>query len=210
MVSRVLACATAVVILGLCYVATAQSDQPRTLRIYPVWWGPPSGSRGCGGPAPAHPCDVFSADGDVDIGVAVTNISGQPITYRNLRWAPATVFEVRDEEGNLASETEELQKLKEKYLKNGEWIGPPKGTQGWKGPMPDDTTVVKPGGQVSWGNCLSRYYDMSRPGTYSIIAKLRSDEPGQEWFYSNQIRVTITQGIKSMNSAVSGTPCKPL
>ena len=79
----------------------------------------------------------------------------------------------------------------------------------WYGPMPDDKTTLEPGGQVSWGNCLSRYYDMSRSGTYSIIAKLRSDEPTQEWFYSNLIRVTVTQGIKSMHTAVSAT-CKPL
>ena len=209
MVSRALICGIAIVILGFDCLATAQSAHRPALHIQPVWW-PASGFGGCGPFPPSHPCDVFSADGDVDIAVALTNISDHPITYRNIRWAPATVFEIRDEQGNLVSETEELQDLKQKYLKNGEWIGRPKRTQLWAGPMPDDETVLKPGGLVSWGNCVSRYYDMSRPGTYSITAKLRSDEPTQEWFYSNQIQVTVTQGIKSMNHAVPRSPCKPL
>ena len=109
LVSRLLACATAVVILGFGCIATAQSYKPRTLRIWAA------GPGGCGGLPPARPCDVFSADGDVEIGVALANLSEQPVTFRNLRWTGATVFEVRDEDGNLASETEELRKYKQGF-----------------------------------------------------------------------------------------------
>jgi len=113
-------------------------------------------------------------------------------------------FEVRDEDGKIAPETEELVKLKRDFYKNGQWRGhidgstwpgpvlePPGGDREWVGPLPDDATVLKPGGQVSFSGWPSKYYDMSRPGKYSITAKVCSDEPTREWFYSNEIHVTV-------------------
>ena len=113
MSGRVLALTTAVVMLSFVCLAEAQSSHPRALSIQPVWI-PPSGFGGCG-PAPGHPCDVFPAGSDVHIVVLVINVSDHPVTFRNLRWAPAVVYEIRDEEGNPAHETEKLQKLKEEF-----------------------------------------------------------------------------------------------
>jgi len=48
---------------------------------------------------------------------------------------------------------------------------------------------------VSFSGWPSKYYDMSRPGKYSIVAKVRSDEPTREWFYSNEIQVAIAPAL---------------
>ena len=139
MSGRVLALTTAVVMLSFVCLAEAQSSHPRALSIQPVWI-PPSGFGGCG-PAPGHPCDVFPAGSDVPIVVLVINVSDHPVTFRNLRWAPAVVYEIRDEEGNPAHETEKLQKLKEEFYHNGEWLGHRQGSA-WVGPFPDDDSLL--------------------------------------------------------------------
>jgi hypothetical protein len=168
-------------------VASAQSYHPRMLEIQANRFDVP----GCGG----NPrCDVFPAGAEVWIGVAIRNISDQPMTYRNIRWAPSIVSEVRDEFGNPVPETEELQKLKKEYFHDGEWIGR-RGVQRWDGPRPDDITTLKPGGQVSWAISISKYYDVRRPGTYSITAKVWSDEPTRQWFHSNEIQVTVVPAV---------------
>ena len=172
----------AVMLAASVFAASAQSYHPRTLYIQAIRFDVACGSQPRSVPAGT----------DVWIGIVVRNISDESITYRNVRWTPSTVLEVRDESGNLVPETEQLQQLKEKYFHDGKWIGPPPGTQWWEGPMPDDTTVLQPDGQISFSFLVSKYYDVSRPGTYSIIAKLRSDEPNYEWFYSNEIQVTVT------------------
>jgi hypothetical protein len=149
---------------------TAVAHHPAALRIYPLWISP-NGAVECT-PTLGPTCDVFELGSNVHIGITLTNTSGHPITYP--RWfGPPTFLVVRDESGQIMPEAEEFNKLKESY------------------PPPDDT-VLKPDGQVSWGVPVNKYWDMSRPGTYSIIAKLRSDERGQTWFYSNQVRVRIT------------------
>jgi hypothetical protein len=52
--------------------------------------------------------------------------------------------------------------------------------------------VLQPGKQVSFGAEPNRYYDMTHPGVYFIVAKRQNDEPPYEWVYSNEIKVTIT------------------
>jgi hypothetical protein len=182
---RAVACAMALVLSVL--ATHAQSYQRRALGISAIRFD--VGSCGYGGTLPR--CDTYSAGTDVWIGVGVANISDRPITYRNLRWDPSTVLEVRDESGNLVPETEELQKVKQEYFHDGEWIERPPGTQWWRGPLPNDTTVLQPGGQLGFSFLVSKYYDVSRPGRYFITAKIRSSEPTREWFYSNEIRVTV-------------------
>jgi hypothetical protein len=101
------------------------------------------------------------------------------------------MFEIRDEEGNLARETEKLRKLKEEFYQNGEWRGHRQGSA-WVGPFPDDQTLLQPGKKVSFGAMPNRYYDVSRPGVYSIVAKRQNDERPYNWVDSNEIKVTIT------------------
>ena len=134
----------------------------------------------------------------MQIGVALTNPSDQPISFRYLRWWPSTVLEVRDQSGHLVPETKELQNLRKKWFRDGEWTGPPVvNKQWWAGPSDEDVTVLTPhvgpgqSGQVSWGVNVSKSYDMSRPGKYSILAKLRSYYPSQKWLRSNRVWVTI-------------------
>jgi hypothetical protein len=153
-------------------VETAEAHHTPTLRIYPLWISK-NGAVECS-PTLGEPCDVFELGREVHIGVTLTNISGHPITYQRVHWfGPPTFFVIRDKSGQVMPEAEELKKLREEY------------------PPPDDM-VLKPEGQVSWGVQVNKYWDMSRPGTYSIVAKLRSDEPDQKWFYSNRVRVTLT------------------
>lgn len=151
-------------------IETAVAHHPAALRIYPLWISP-NGAVECS-PTLGQTCDVFELGRDVHIGITLTNTSGRPITYP--RWfGPPTFLVIRDKSGRVIPEATELNTLRQRY------------------PTPDDT-VLKPNGQVSWGVPVNKYWDMSRPGTYSIIAKLRSVDRGQIWFYSNQVRVTIT------------------
>ena len=126
-------------------------------------------------------CDFIPLGTDVHVAVLITNVSGHATTFRNLRWAPATEFEVRDADGNLTPETEELLQLKRDFYKEGQWVGP----------SFDDQQVLEPGKSVSFEAAPNRYYDMSRPGVYSIVAKRQNDEPPYEWVYSNEVKVTI-------------------
>lgn len=177
---------------------TAAREAPQSaVRIFPLWYPPwPFSGQGCG--LARHPCDVFEAGSDVRISVTLTNPSGQQIIYRYLRWWPSTVLEVRDQSGHLVPETTELQKLKKKWFHHGEWTGPPVvDKQWWAGPSLEDVNVLPPqvgaghSGQVSWELHANKYCDMSRPGKYSIIVKVRSSYPTQKWFESNKVWVTI-------------------
>ena len=150
---------------------SAEADHTLTLRIYPLLISK-NGAAECS-PTLSQSCDVFEFGSDVHIGVTLTNISGHPITFQSVRWfGPPTFFVIRDKSSRIVPESEDLKKLREKY-------------------PPSDDITVKPKGQVSWGVQVNKYWDMSRPGTYSIFAKLRSDEPDQKWFHSNQVRVTL-------------------
>jgi hypothetical protein len=182
-----------------------QPPQPGTLRIFPsASYLYMHGNTAWCGPGAAQPCDVYELGKDVQIGVALTNPSGQPISFRYLRWWPSTVIEVRDQSGHLVAETEDLQKLKKKWFRDGEWTGPPVvDKQWWAGPSAEDVNVLPPhtgagqGGQVSWGVDVNKHYDLSHPGKYSIIAKVRSFYPSQKWFRSNKIWVTIAPRQRS-------------
>ena len=77
----------------------------------------------------------------------------------------------------------------------GNGSAPPPGTQWWTGPLPDDKNVLQPGQQVSRSFLVSKYYELSRPGKYSIIARVRSDAPIREWFYSNEIQVVVAPAL---------------
>ncbi len=151
-----------------------------------------------------HPrCDIIPAGTDVHVSLLITNVSGHAVTYYNLRWGPATEFEIRDAEGNLAPETEEFLQRKRDFYKDGQWRGhvwghpeldDPRtitGDSAWEGPPFDDQQTLEPGKSVSFGATPNRYYDMSRPGVYSIVAKRLNDEPPHEWVYSNEVKVTI-------------------
>jgi hypothetical protein len=151
-----------------------------------------------------HPrCDIIPAGTDVHVSLLITNVSGHAVTYYNLRWGPATEFEIRDAEGNLAPETEEFLQRKRDFYKDGQWRGhvwghpeldDPRtitGDSAWDGPPFDDQQTLEPGKSVSFGATPNRYYDMSRPGVYSIVAKRLNDEPPHEWVYSNEVKVTI-------------------
>ena len=65
------------------------------------------------------------------------------------------------------------------------------GDSAWDGPPFDDLQTLEPGKSVSFGATPNRYYDMSRPGVYSIVAKRLNDELPHEWVYSNEVKVTI-------------------
>jgi hypothetical protein len=169
--SHVVGCAVA--FLTFVCLASAQCFERLTLCIKPIQASYPSGV-------------------DVQLVVAVTNISDKPATFRNLRFVPTTAFEVRDEEGNLAPETENLRKAKEEFYQDGKWRGH-RHENFWVGPFSDDDTVLQPGKIVSFGAKVNLYYDVSRPGVYSIIAKRKRDSPPYGWIYSNEIQVTITQ-----------------
>lgn len=188
--ARLVGLCAAVVLVSSCFAQAP--DFPRALTIQAI------GSGVCGS---SRPCDVFSAGADVQIVVAVTNITDHSLTYSNLRWGPATEFEVRDEDGNLMPETEELRRLRREFYKDVHWRGhavPATGSDQqigdhcWVGPFRDHDTVLQPGKRVSFGATPNRYYDMSRPSVYSLIAKRKNDESAQEWVYSNKITVTVT------------------
>ena len=212
-----LGCATAFVILGVFHLASVQdksylqslaqslasaqeiSEAPpyqHALHITAGRTDVPS----CG----TYPrCDIIPAGTDVNVGVLITNVSDHAVTYRNLRWGPATEFEVRDADGNLAPESEELLQLKQDFYKDGQWRGhvrghpelddPRKitGHREWVGPLFDDQQTLEPGKSVSFGVMPNRYYDMRPPGVYSIVAKRQNDESPHEWVYSNEVKVTI-------------------
>ena len=177
-----------------------QAPLSRTLRIYPsASYLYMRGNSGWCGPGTAQPCDVYQIGKDVQIGAVLINPSGQQISFRYIRWWPSTVLEVRDQSGHLVPETEELRTLKNKWFYDGEWSGPPAIDKQWMtGPSPEDVAVLPPhvgpgqSGQVSWGVNVSKHYDMSRPGKYSIIAKVHSFCPSPKWYQSNKIWVTIS------------------
>lgn len=149
---------------------TGEAHHLPALRIYPLRISQ-HGAVECN-PTLDNACDVFELGEDVHIGVTLTNTSGHPITYPNW-FGPPSFLVIRDQSGLVMPEAEELKKVRKQY------------------PPPEDT-LLKPEGQISWGVQVSKYWDMRRPGTYSIVAKLPSDERGQRWFYSNQVRVTLT------------------
>lgn len=186
-------------------IAAALPPQPRILRIYPT----STYARGGCSPGTAQPCDVYELGKDVQIGVVLTNESDQPVSYRYLRWWPTTVLEVRDQSGHLLPETEELQSLKKKWFRDGEWTGPPLvDKRPWTGPSPEDVAVLPPhvaagqSGQVSWGVQVTQHYDVSRPGKYSIIAKVRSYYPSQKWFYEQDLGDYQPLAIKRITLAI--------
>jgi len=181
-------------------IAQARPPRPSILRILPqASYLHMHGNTGWCGNGPAQPCDVYELGRDVQIGVALANPSDQPVSYRYLNWWPSTVIEVRDQAGHLVPETEELRGLEKKWFHNGEWTGPSVAkTQRHDGPSPEDVAVLPPhtaagqGGSVSWGVQVTKHCDISLPGRYSIVAKVRSLYPSQKWVQSNKIWVTIS------------------
>jgi len=155
----------AVVVLIFCASRAVHAQTPLAIKISPTHDGITVGS------------GVEKAGSPILVIVELTNDSGKDVSVSSHDYAECYTFEVLDAEGYPAPETEWMR----------EWKNPGRRRSGHGVIAP-----VKTG--VSWKEQLriSDFYDLSRPGTYTIqVERKLPEELGTGTVTSNTITITV-------------------
>ena len=160
---RLILLATIVACIGTTLAVRAQ--EPLSIRVRPSHDGISPG----GG--------VEKSGSHIYVLVSLTNNSDRNLSTSNVDYSEYYEFDIRDAEGNLAPETEFMQKMRTP--------GHRKITSGLVG-------QYKPGENWEEQIRISDYYDMSRPSVYTIqLERKLPVELGMGTVKSNTITITI-------------------
>jgi hypothetical protein len=114
----------------------------------------------------------------IAVHVKKLNTSDHEIEYVNL----TIVLVVFDSNGNIAPETE--------LGCQRHWFSPCYYTQG-RNRIPWTNGKIAPGGTSEYDKRLSDDYDLSKPGTYTVMGYMSGYKEGPEYFKTNTIKITI-------------------
>jgi hypothetical protein len=175
--SCILICATFVV----CDSAVAQNAPPGSTKV-------PSGT-----PVNSITISVFhdsvKAGTPVYIVVHLTNGTGHDIAFQRLLTGAECKMDVRDAQGNLPADTGRG------YLHNGHVANSQLDeTRFSTGDLTDNIIgeLVKAGQTITWGINVAKFYEMGKPGKYSIRLERADPEDPKTILKSNTVTVTLT------------------
>ena len=143
----------------------------------------------------AHPLSIhiktshtsFKAGDQIKVSINFRNISDKPVAFSGACAPKGDVdgfrIEVTDGQGNSAPETNVL-----RWLRGEPGSKPPELTSGTSGPA---CGAVPPGGFENSGFVANRFYNLSKPGKYTIQVE-RTDSATNLAVRSNTITVTVT------------------
>jgi hypothetical protein len=119
--------------------------------------------------------DTVRAGDKIPLTTDVTNRSDHDIVY-DMAYSKLDI-EVRDPQGNLAALTEGGREFRRQFGTAGSLY---------------NRQYIKPGDTMPGGNvAIQAYYDMNRPGDYTIQVS-QSDDETKTWVKSNILTVTVT------------------
>jgi hypothetical protein len=140
---------------------------------------------------------ISLADGGVEktgspvaVSVTLTNHSGKTLSASQVDYADDYTVDVRDAQGNSAPESEEVRKARAEMdacRNSGQAVGGRK-------ILLHGMSQFRPG--ESWQETLliTKHYDMSRPGKFTIrLERKLPEELGKGTVKSNPITVTVTE-----------------
>ncbi|HEV2489970.1 MAG TPA: hypothetical protein VGT03_09200 [Candidatus Acidoferrales bacterium] len=131
--------------------------------------------------------DTFKSGAEIMVGISLKNPSDKSIPVIGACAPKADVdsfrIEVKDAEGKVAPETDVL-----RWLRGGPVPEPKELIGGTSGPA---CGAVPPKGFINTGFVLNRFYDLIKPGKYTI--QVQCEDPGSKVLVkSNTITVTVT------------------
>lgn len=131
--------------------------------------------------------DTFKSGAEIMVGISLRNPSDKWIPVIGACAPKADVdsfrIEMEDAQGKVAPETNVLRALRGAAVPTPEDL-----VAGWSGPS---CGAVPPKGFINTGFVLNRFYDLTKPGKYTIHVQ-RAEPDSKVFVKSNTITVTIT------------------